>query len=270
MSTSIRLTIALAVLGLVATGGASTAQQQERPNVVPSRADTETIDRGRDMFRANCGFCHGIDARGAQGPDLARSLAVLNDDQGKELGAFLKSGVPERGMPAFPMLTPENARDISAFLHTVVDQARRQRPMDPNAIVVGDPKAGEAYFNGAGRCNTCHSPTGDFKGIGAKYDPATLQDRMVNPRGRGAKTPPPPIMVKVTLPNGRTSSGRLVGITDFYVTLTDQTGVRQTFPRDNEVPKVEVNDPLQAHLDMLLKYTDADMHNLTAFLVGLK
>jgi cytochrome c oxidase cbb3-type subunit 3 len=93
---------------------------------------------------------------------------------------------------------------------------------------------------------------------------------MVNPRGRGAKTPPPPITVKVTLPNGRVSSGRLVAITDFYVTVLDDAGVRRTFPRDNEVPKVDVNDPLQAHLDMLLKYTDADMHNLTAYLVGLK
>ena len=77
-------------------------------------------------------------------------------------------------------------------------------------------------------------------------------------------------MVKVTLPNGRTSQGRLVAITDFYVTLIDDSGTRRTFPRDNEVPKVEINDPLQAHLDMLLKYTDADMHNLTAYLVTLK
>jgi cytochrome c oxidase cbb3-type subunit 3 len=76
--------------------------------------------------------------------------------------------------------------------------------------------------------------------------------------------------VKVTLPNGRTSSGTLVAITDFYVTLVDATGARRTFPRDNDVPRVEVTDPLQAHLDMLLKYTDVNMHNLTAYLVTLK
>ena len=270
MAKTIHFLFAFAVLWVVASGRAWTAPQQERPGATTRPADTAASDRGRDAFRASCGFCHGIDARGAQGPDLARSLAVLNDDQGKDLVNFLKAGVPERGMPAFPMLTPDEARDLSAFLHTVVEQARRQKPMDPNGILVGDARAGEAYFNGAGRCNTCHSPTGDFKGLGAKYDPATLQDRMVNPRGRGAKTPPPPITVKVTLANGRVSSGRLVAITDFYVTLLDDAGVRRTFPRDNEVPKVDVNDPLQAHLDMLLKYTDADMHNLTAYLVTLK
>jgi cytochrome c oxidase cbb3-type subunit III len=270
MSRTLQVTVGVAFLSLVGTGRISTAQPQERPQAPARNVDTAAIDRGRDIFRANCGFCHGIDDRGAQGPDLARSLAVLNDDQGKELGNFLKAGVPERGMPSFPMLTPEESRDISAFLHTVVEDARRQKPMDPKTIVVGDPKAGEAYFNGAGRCNACHSPAGDFKGIGAKYDPATLQDRMVNPRGRGGKTPPPLITVKVTLPNGRISSGQLVAITDFYVTLIEGGGARRTFPRDNDVPKVEVTDPLQAHLDMLLKYTDVDMHNLTAYLVGLK
>jgi mono/diheme cytochrome c family protein/small nuclear ribonucleoprotein (snRNP)-like protein len=270
MAKTFHFMLALAVLWTVASGRAATAPQQERPAGAARPAETAAVDRGRDAFRANCGFCHGIDARGAQAPDLARSLAVLNDDQGKDLGNFLRAGVPERGMPAFPMLTPDEARDLSAFLHTSVEQARRQKPMDPNGILVGDARAGETYFNGTGRCNTCHSPTGDFKGLGAKYDPATLQDRMVNPRGRGAKTPPPPITVKVTLPNGRVSSGRLVAITDFYVTVLDDAGVRRTFPRDNEVPKVDVNDPLQAHLDMLLKYTDADMHNLTAYLVGLK
>jgi cytochrome c oxidase cbb3-type subunit 3 len=33
---------------------------------------------------------------------------------------------------------------------------------------------------------------------------------------------------------------------------------------------VEMHDPLQAHIDMLTKYTDTDIHNLTAYLVTLK
>src|SRR4051812_14055105 len=102
MSKHLQITIGLAVLGLVAAGGASTAQQarpaapqQERPAPVTRAGDTAAVDRGRDTFRANCGFCHGTDARGAEGPDLARSLEVLNDDNGKELGEFLKGGIPD-------------------------------------------------------------------------------------------------------------------------------------------------------------------------------
>jgi cytochrome c oxidase cbb3-type subunit 3 len=36
------------------------------------------------------------------------------------------------------------------------------------------------------------------------------------------------------------------------------------------MPKVELKDPVQAHYDMLSKYTDANIHNLTAYLVTLK
>ena len=32
----------------------------------------------------------------------------------------------------------------------------------------------------------------------------------------------------------------------------------------------DLREELQAHLDMLLKYTDTNMHNLTAYLVTLK
>ena len=31
-----------------------------------------------------------------------------------------------------------------------------------------------------------------------------------------------------------------------------------------------LTDPLQAHVDMLRKWTDNDMHNVTAFLASLK
>ena len=40
--------------------------------------------------------------------------------------------------------------------------------------------------------------------------------------------------------------------------------------RNGDVPKVVVTDPLQAHLDRLKKWTDADMHNMTAYLASLK
>ena len=33
---------------------------------------------------------------------------------------------------------------------------------------------------------------------------------------------------------------------------------------------MEIRDPLKVHTDMLAKYTDADIHNVTAYLVTLK
>ena len=35
-------------------------------------------------------------------------------------------------------------------------------------------------------------------------------------------------------------------------------------------PESRVTDPLQAHIDMWTKWTDTDMHNMTAYLASLK
>ncbi len=246
------------------------------PGIVPRPVlDPAAVERGAPIYRTACAFCHGIDARGGQGPDLARSLAVLNDEGGRELGEFLKVGRQGNGMPAFPNLSAQEASDLASFLKSRFAESRARPAMDPAGIVVGNAAAGEAYFNGAGGCGSCHSPAGNLKGIGSRYNPMVLQGRMVNPRvvggGRGGPAPTlPSPKVRVTLPNGPIVSGELIAVSDFFVTLVDAAGNRRTFPRDNEVPKVEIADPLQAHLDMMEKYTDRNLWDLTAYLVTLK
>ena len=82
---------------------------------------------------------------------------------------------------------------------------------------------------------------------------------------------PTAVQVTVTLPTGEAASGGLVRLTDFDVTLYDKTAGRiRSFLRSGDVPKVVVTDPLQAHVDQLAKWTDADMHNMTAYLASLK
>jgi mono/diheme cytochrome c family protein len=227
-----------------------------------------------------CGFCHGANARGGSGgPDLTRSTIVLEDENGKQLGEFLHEGRPDRGMPKFDMTNAQNA-DLAAFLHAAIYQNSNRRLYKILDIVVGDPQAGATYFNGAGRCNACHSPSGDLKAVGAKYEPATLQGRLLLPRGRATTAGGPPgplyaeptaLKVTVTLPSGESTTGGLVRLTDFEVTIYDNaTGRMHSWLRNGEVPKVVVTDPLQAHVDQLTKWTDADMHNMTAYLASLK
>jgi cytochrome c oxidase cbb3-type subunit 3 len=238
-----------------------------------ARVDTAGIERGKDVYSRNCGFCHGVNARGgSEAPDLVRSLNVLGDENGKELGEFLKVGSPSKGMPSFANLPKEQVADLAAFLHDRVAAARRRTPTNVNAVLIGDANAGRAYFNGAGRCNSCHSESGDLKGVGTKFDPMTLQDHIVDPRlrARGDTRPLKPITVEVTLPSGESVSGSLVSISDFSVTLQQPGGDRRTFARDENSPKVKTFDPAQAHLDMLMKYTDKSLHDLTAYLVTLK
>ena len=59
-------------------------------------------------------------------------------------------------------------------------------------------------------------------------------------------------------------------VSDFHVTLKDASGRRHTFARRGDVPKVEIVDPLHAHVALLRTLSDKDMHDLTAYLSTLK
>jgi cytochrome c oxidase cbb3-type subunit 3 len=237
--------------------------------------DQAAVERGRALVIANCAACHGADARGGRGPDLGRSLVVNRDTNALALGAYVRAGSPNAGMPSFN-LTDDQMLDIWTFIHASTQtQSSRGLSVNPAAILVGDARAGEIYFRGEGKCVTCHSTTGDLKGIGAKYDPVALQGRIAFPRGRGSypgfgQAPTDvPLKASATLPNGHRVSGTVLILSDYSITLRDPTGARYTVSR-TDAAKVEVTDPLQAHLDRLKVLTDKEMHDLTAYLSAFK
>jgi cytochrome c oxidase cbb3-type subunit 3 len=233
--------------------------------------DAAAVERGQKIFVGNCGFCHGTTAQGGDtGPDLVRSPLALDDEHGDKIGPVIEQGRPGKGMPAFH-LPADEIQDIAAFL-----RSRQQAAIDRNAyaildVVTGDREKGREYFNGAGRCHTCHSVTGDLAGIAKKYDAVTLQSRFLYPRPRPGEQQPQAARPKVTVTpaSGQSVSGTLEFVDDFTVALRDTEGEYHAFTRDAKV-KVEIHDPLAAHAELLKKYTDADMHNLLAYLVTLK
>jgi len=259
---------------------AQTLPPQDRPPVIAadSRFDQAAVERGSILLVSQCGFCHGSNARGGPaGPDLTRSALVQDDEEGRQLGGLLAAGRPDKGMPAF-QLSGDQVTDLATFLHAAIFRNANRRLYQVLDILTGDSKAGEAYFTGTGKCATCHSAAGDLKGVGAKYDAVTLQGRLLMPRGgRGAGPPQPAYLDKnairasVTLPSRQTVSGVLVRLTDFDVTLYDpETRRMRSWLRNGDEPRVDLIDPLQAHLNMLPVWTDSDMHNVTAYLASLK
>ena len=267
----------LAVPALLLAAWARPSAQQ-RITAVDPQFNQASVERGQQILVNQCGFCHGSNARGGSGgPDLTRSELVQSDEGGKQLGPFLRAGRPDKGMPPFE-LTADQVTDLATFLHAAIFLNANRRLYQVLDILTGDRRAGEAFFSGAGRCNTCHSASGDLKGVGAKYDPVVLQGRLLMPRGgRGAGPPQPAyldknaIKVTVTLPSRQTIAGALVRLTDFDVMLYDPAAEHiRSWTRNGDVPKVEVVDPLQAHIDMWTKWTDDDMHNMTTYLASLK
>ena len=239
--------------------------------------DHDAEKRGQSTFVATCGFCHGTSATGgAQGPNLVRSTLVLHDQgSAKELAPFLHAGRPEKGMPAFPNLPDAQVHDIAQFLLGRTQAAANRMNYKVQNIVTGDAKAGQGYFQA--HCADCHSPTGDMAHVATKYEPTALQGRFLypgnsNPFGMGP--PPDPRAEKhvtVTLPTGETHSGVLAHIDDFSVALRETSGVYRSWVYDDvHGIKVEVRDPLAQHVSLLHQYSDADMHNILAYLETLK
>jgi len=227
----------------------------------------DAINRGLPAYNSTCGYCHGERGKGGKaGPDLIASLVTLHDEDGVQFAEFVRG--PQHSKVVKIDASDSQIADIAAYLHSRVIYASGRGQVHVSEVLVGDSKAGEQYFSGAGGCNKCHSPGSDLKGVGAKYDPPTLQERLVMPRsgrggsGRGAAT--------LTLPSGETIKGTSLLLTDFYVTLRLADGSTKTWARSHGVPKVEVTDPLQAHIDIMTRLSDIDMHNLTAYLATLK
>lgn len=255
------------------------AARPGRPPDYPVRppAPPEQLAHGQQLFQSNCAFCHGSEARGGEtGPNLVLSQLVLDDQHGELIAQVVQNGRPAQGMPKFALSAAEVA-DIAAWLHAQPLSDRGSPSMLD--IVVGNAKEGQSYFSGAGHCMQCHSVTGDLAGIGSKYDPKTIQNLIVSGglgmrvrRGGGGAPPPklPPTTVTVTLPSGQSITGDLDHISAFIVALKLPDGTYRSFARHGSVPKVVVNNPLQWHTDMLSKWRDADIHNLTAYLATLK
>ncbi len=241
-------------------------------------ADPAAAARGQKTFVANCAFCHGSDAGGGNGgPNLVRSVLVLHDKgTGKEIGPVILHGRAGKGMPAFTNFTEAQIQDIAQYLLSRNQAAANRMDYKILNINTGDPKAGEAYFSA--HCANCHSATGDLAHIASKMEPVALQSRFLYPKqshypGMPGPAPDPRAQktVTVTLPSGPSYSGKLDHLDDFSVSLTDDSGEHHSWLFDQEKGiQVKVKDPLQAHEELLKQYTNADMHNILAYLETLQ
>src|SRR5262249_32935057 len=118
--------------------------------------DPASVDRGRRAFGEKCGTCHRANARGGEGfsgPDLIRSVLVLQDINGRQIAAHLQSA----HKPTIALASAESI-DVGTFLHREITYAAERTNYQMQYVMTGSAAAGEAYFNGAGGCHTCHSP----------------------------------------------------------------------------------------------------------------
>ena len=243
-------------------------------------APQDVIVRGKSLYEANCASCHSPDLRGVldKGTNLLRSGVALRDQHGELVGESVSKHNP-------PLtLVQADTVAIAEYIHSVhATMGGQGSPPGRNPtgielnVLVGDAKAGEAAF--ATLCASCHSVTGDLKGIGSKFEDArSLQNAWVagssspfaGGRGGGGGAGSP---ATVTMADGSKLEGTLVRKDDFMVILTLADGTRKVIPRNNGVPRVDVKDPREAHKKMVMQLDDPEnkkMHDITAYLWSIK
>jgi cytochrome c oxidase cbb3-type subunit III len=254
--------LSIAATALVFSASFASAQS---PKPAAQSFHHEIVEAGKASFQQNCAFCHGRDAGGGEtGPDLTRSQLVAEDVGGNKIGPVIRNGRPEKGMPRFSVSDQELA-GLIAFIHnqktTADSQQGGRRGVDVEDLQSGNAEAGKQYFNGAGKCSSCHSPTGDLAGIAKRYQGLKLEQRMLYPEGATAKA-------TVTLASGQTITGKLAYRDEFTIGVRDASGWYRSWPVANV--KYTIDAPVEAHAEQLAKYTDDDIHNMMAYLQTLR
>jgi cytochrome c oxidase cbb3-type subunit 3 len=267
-------------------GGQSFPAQQRK------LADPAVIERGNTLYGINCRLCHGADLRGGDmgGVNLLRSPIVLGDQDGELIYPVVHNGKQTEGLPPMPPLPlPEaDVKAVAAYIHSVAARMAGQGGPPPGEakelnILVGDAAAGKRYFDA--NCASCHSTSGDLAGVASRYPtPVALQNAWVGGGGggrggrggggAGAASGGRPARVTtavITTADGQRIEGRLDRIDDFLVIVTLADGSQKSVTRTGPTtPAIQIDDPLTGHRQLLTKYTDKDIHDVTAYLVTLK
>jgi len=172
---------------------------------------------------------------------------VLGDDHGEHLVPFLKSGLPEKGMPAFAGVPGDQLKDIGEFLHLQVEDVANRGAYHVLNILVGNAAKGQAYF--AANCVSCHSVAA-FAHIAGKYrSPDQLQRGWVWPARPADNSLA--ITATVKKADGASLSGRVTQVSDFRITLLDSDGRTHVIERGTGVD-VRLKDPLAPHQAMIM------------------
>jgi alcohol dehydrogenase (cytochrome c) len=156
---------------------AAPAQKEQLTN--PRSGNADAISEGRTLFRSECSYCHGIDARGgSRGPDLAAGRSVQGDSD-ESLFNTITEGISGTEMP------PNNLDDDEIWGIVAYLRSLRGSPSAPPA---GDARAGETLFFGTATCSQCHMVNGrggrmgpDLSRIGAARTPAVIAENIRTP-----------------------------------------------------------------------------------------
>jgi putative heme-binding domain-containing protein len=239
---------------LAVCGGTLIAQQ---PEYTPT-----DIEAGRQIYQANCSFCHGPEGDGVPGVNFGsgRFRRGSTDDQ---LVRIVLGGIPGTAMP------PSNFSEGQAG--TIVAYLRSLATSGGSSVTLGDAARGRSIFEGKGRCDTCHSVNGvgsrvgpNLTEIGTLRRAVELQRSLLEP---GAEVKADNRSVRAVTRDGTTVSGRLLNQDNFSLQLLDSSerlvSLEKASLREYAIVK---DSPMPSYRDTL---STSELADLLGYLVTL-
>lgn len=112
MDTRIRLGILTAIL---AVSGVSAPDRLAAQDSLPTDVTRELIARGKKVFTGAgmCFACHGMEGKGAAGPNLTDTLWIHNRGEYDKIVALITSGVTGRQSKSGIIMPPKGGSAIS-------------------------------------------------------------------------------------------------------------------------------------------------------------
>lgn len=233
--------------------------------LIPALLGAQTsagVDVGKAVFRSNCAFCHGLDARGGRGPNLV-SQPLTHGDSDEAIRRVVQKGIPGSTMPAFK-LEKDELDALMIFLHRLMGTATRKVAMTGNAE-----RGRQVYLKNG--CSGCHqigsegSVFGpDLSRIGAARSLEYLRESIVHP---SADIPEDHEGVTVVTKAGKQHRGVRVNEDTFTVQIREPSQAFLTFQKDQlQQVKNETKSLMPAYASL----SPDDLNSLLSYLVSLR
>jgi cytochrome c oxidase cbb3-type subunit 3 len=252
---------ALVAALVVVSGPVAPAQAQENP--FETLID---VRMGERVFRAQCGRCHGRDARGNDetgAPDLTTGqFSRVSSDAG--MFGVIRDGIENTAMIGIsPRASEQTVWQIVSYINSL-----NLDPGDYN--LPGDAARGEQVYVGA-NCSSCHMIRGeggrtgpDLSTVGSRLDPDELATSLTDP---SAEVAPRWWTMRITRPDGSTIEGLRMNEDTFTVRIMDDDENLWSFMKSEIRSSERITTSTMPAADSL---TESAVDDLVAYLFSLR
>jgi putative heme-binding domain-containing protein len=235
------------------------AQGQDRaPEYFPA-----DIQYGAQIFASQCAACHGTNGDQIAGVSFRAGVfkRVVSDN---DLRATITNGVPGTAMQPFAFGASE--------LTGIVSYIRNMSSFAAGGGAIGNAARGQALFDGAGKCATCHAVNGkgprvapDLGDTGMLRTAELLHRTLVDPEGAML---PLNRSIRAVTKDGKAITGRRLNEDTYTVQLIDENerlvSLTKADLREFAVLKTTT---MPSYKD---KFSAQEMADLEAYLLSLK